>query len=141
MVLLIVGLLIVGSHFFHPVSFDVNPAVCYPLLSEHSIVRLNTSDFPDGFYLLPAAARRLAKPLSPGIRPHPRLAPLFFLPIPINECDEELLATIPGIGPVLAGRIMQYRLKHGTIKSLDEFLQIKGIGVSKLHEIRDGIVI
>ena len=48
--------------------------------------------------------------------------------ININTADQETLMTLPGIGEVLAGRIIDYRKKHGAFQSIDEITQVEGIG-------------
>lgn len=67
--------------------------------------------------------------------PHPTLAPLVFLPIPINRANAAEIATITGIGPGLAERIVDYRCKHGEFKSKNELLKVKGIGPKTLEKI------
>ncbi len=67
---------------------------------------------------------------------HPRLAPFFFQPIPINEADAKTLTTIPGIGPALAERIVAFRDQRGGIHRPQELLAVKGIGKKKLARIR-----
>ncbi len=69
-------------------------------------------------------------------RPPAKLAPLFFKPIPINQADEELLITIPGIGPVLAKRIIEFRGQHGRINAIEELDEVKGIGPAKLEKLK-----
>ncbi len=56
----------------------------------------------------------------------------------INHADFAELVKLPGIGPVLAGRIMEYREQHGPFSTVDSLLQINGIGRKKLallHEL------
>ena len=67
---------------------------------------------------------------------HPRLAPFFFQPIPINEADVATLTTIPGIGPVLAKRIVAFRDQKGGLHTPRELLAVKGIGKKKLAGIK-----
>jgi competence protein ComEA len=55
--------------------------------------------------------------------------------ININNASQPQLETIPGIGPVLAGRIIQFR-ETRQFDSVDELLQIKGIGPVTLEKIR-----
>ena len=74
-------------------------------------------------------------------RPPAKLAPLFFKPIPINKADEELLITIPGIGPVLAKRIIEFRKEHGRITAIEELDEVKGIGPAKLEKLKAHLVV
>lgn len=69
-----------------------------------------------------------------------RLAPLFFKPIPVNQADEELLATIPGIGPVFARKIIEFRTKQGRIKSIAELDAVQGVGPAKLKILQAHLV-
>lgn len=64
-------------------------------------------------------------------RVSPAVTPLFFLPLPINSADVQLLQTIPGIGPGIATRIVQYRQEHGPLQNLDDLLNIPGIGAKR----------
>jgi len=73
--------------------------------------------------------------------PPARLAPLFFKPIPINKADEELLITIPGIGPVLAKRIIEFRKERGRITAIEELDDVKGIGPAKLEKLKGHLVV
>jgi len=71
-----------------------------------------------------------------GLRPQDwpaRLAPLFFQPIPVNQADEELLTTIPGIGPAFARRIIAFRDEQGGIRAIEELDAVKGVGPAKLR--------
>lgn len=56
--------------------------------------------------------------------------------IPINTAAAEQLENLPGIGPALAHRIVEYRKKNGPFKSIDELLNVKGIGQKKLEALR-----
>jgi competence ComEA-like helix-hairpin-helix protein len=64
-------------------------------------------------------------------RVSPAVSPLFFLPLPINNADVLLLQTIPGIGPGIATRIVQYRQEYGPLQNLDDLLNIPGIGTKR----------
>ena len=59
--------------------------------------------------------------------------------VPINTASTELLDTLPGIGPVLAQRIVDYRETHGPFTSFEAIKEVKGIGV--LEKIRPYITI
>ena len=51
------------------------------------------------------------------------------------------LEKLPGIGPVLAGRIMEYRREHGPFTSPEELLEVPGIGAGTYAAIRDRITV
>ncbi len=46
----------------------------------------------------------------------------------INTASVEQLTTLPGVGPKLAGRIVEYRQKSGSFKTTQDLLNVKGIG-------------
>lgn len=83
---------------------------------------------------------RLNKPESPIIAGlHPKMAPFFFQPIPINSTDLASLTTIKGIGPKLASRIIQQRQEKGDFRSPEDLLEVRGIGKVKLARLRKEI--
>ncbi len=58
-------------------------------------------------------------------------------PLDINRATIAQLDTLPGIGPVTAQRIIDYRVKVGRINSVDELKKISGLGGSKFEEIME----
>jgi competence protein ComEA len=59
----------------------------------------------------------------------------------INTADAPELETLPGIGPSLAQKIIQYRQDHGPFTSIDGLLNVSGIGPAKLEQFMDLIVV
>ncbi len=53
----------------------------------------------------------------------------------LNTADAAMLQRLPGIGPVIAKRIVTYRSKVGAFKSLDQLLMVEGIGKAKLAKM------
>jgi competence protein ComEA len=58
-------------------------------------------------------------------------------PLDLNRATIAQLDTLPGIGPVTAQRILDYRSKVGRINSVDELKKISGLGGSKFEEIKN----
>jgi len=71
----------------------------------------------------------------------PPVANIFFQPISINRADADILTSLPGIGPVLAARIIQRREEHGPFRSKDELLRIAGIGPKKYSALVERITL
>ena len=59
--------------------------------------------------------------------------------ISLSTASEAQLETIDGIGPALAGRIIEYRDSHGGFHSLDELKQVSGIGDKRFETLRKAL--
>lgn len=55
----------------------------------------------------------------------------------LNSADAQALDGLPGIGPVLAERIVAWRDEHGRFTAVDELTEVSGIGPAVLESIRD----
>jgi len=60
--------------------------------------------------------------------------------ININTCTKEQLMSLPGIGEVLADRIIQYREKT-PFKKVEDLMNVSGIGEKKFESIKDLIIV
>jgi len=58
-------------------------------------------------------------------------------PIALNRASANDLEELPGVGPVLAERIVAYREQNGPFIEIEDLLQVGGIGEAKLASIRD----
>ena len=58
----------------------------------------------------------------------PQATLMLFQKIPVNKADAGLLQTIPGIGPELAARIVDTRIREGRFNSPEDRLKVAGIG-------------
>ena len=57
--------------------------------------------------------------------------------IDVNRASETELTALRGIGPALARRIVEYRERNGPFRSVEELVQVRGIGPAKLGGFRD----
>ena len=96
--------------------------------------------FSGGFFL----GRSLTRPAVLTGRPAPQiqtaLPPEFApsepaFPLNVNTATAEELCFLPGIGEVIALRIVEYRESGGAFQEVTDLLNVEGIGLSKLEEI------
>jgi competence protein ComEA len=59
------------------------------------------------------------------------------LKVNINTADTVALETLPGIGPTIAGRIVDYRQANGPFSTIEEIMDVSGIGPATFEGIRD----
>ncbi|BAF59035.1 hypothetical membrane protein [Pelotomaculum thermopropionicum SI] len=59
----------------------------------------------------------------------------------INTADQGQLDTLPGIGPALAQRIIQYRESNGPFKTIEELKNVSGIGDKNFENLKDKITV
>jgi competence protein ComEA len=59
--------------------------------------------------------------------------------IRINQADATTLEELPGVGPVLAERIVAHREANGPFEAVEDLLEVPGIGEAKLASMRDQI--
>ena len=60
-------------------------------------------------------------------------------PVSVNSASAQELEGVLGLGPALAGRIVQYRAAHGPFKTLHDLLLVEGIGEAKLKRLETQI--
>ena len=60
--------------------------------------------------------------------------------VDINRASSAELETLPGIGPTLAGRIIEYREQNGAFQTPEELTNVKGIGEKTLEKFLPYII-
>lgn len=58
-------------------------------------------------------------------------------PVSLNSASLEDLDGLPGVGPVTAQKIVDYRTEHGAFRSVEELDAVPGIGPARMAELRD----
>ena len=61
--------------------------------------------------------------------------------ININTASLDRLTDLKGIGPVMAGRIIEYRKEHGNFENKEDIKNVKGIGEKTFEKIENRIII
>lgn len=64
-----------------------------------------------------------------------------FQPVDINVASKEQLRILPGVGNILANRIIEYRTSHGGFKSVEELAQVEGVKPKLFDDVRPKIMI
>ncbi|CAL9565061.1 hypothetical protein SUDANB54_04719 [Streptomyces sp. enrichment culture] len=78
-----------------------------------------------------AAAAAPAAPAGTGAAAGPTA------PVSLNTATVDQLDTLPGVGPVLAQHIVDYRTRNGGFRSVEELREVNGIGDRRFADLRD----
>jgi competence protein ComEA len=54
----------------------------------------------------------------------------------LNRASADELQTLPGVGPVLARRMVEWRKAHGRYRTVDELQEVRGIGKKRMEQLR-----
>jgi competence protein ComEA len=57
-------------------------------------------------------------------------------PIDLNTATIDQLDDLPGVGPVLAQRILDYRTEHGRFTTIDQLQEVSGVGTKKYEDLK-----
>jgi competence protein ComEA len=62
-------------------------------------------------------------------------------PVDLNQATQRQLDVLPGIGPVLASRIVEYRQRNGGFRSVSELQAVSGIGSKRYAAMKDMVTV
>ena len=62
-------------------------------------------------------------------------------PLNLNTATAAQIATLPGVGPKAAQRIVEYRQKNGGFKKIEELMNVKGIGEKSFLKLKSLITV
>ncbi|NGM15543.1 ComEA family DNA-binding protein [Verrucosispora sp. CWR15] len=78
---------------------------------------------------------------GPGAGPLPGGGPGTGGRVNLNTATSAQLETLPGVGPVLAQRIIEYRDQHGGFRSVGDLRQVTGIGDARYEQLKDLVTV
>jgi competence protein ComEA len=87
----------------------------------------------DGEQIVVPAIGEAAPGAAPGLGADGR--------VNLTTADAAALDTLPGVGPATAAKILAWRDEHGRFESVDDLLDVGGIGDAKLDAIRDLVTV
>ncbi|MDY6872353.1 MAG: helix-hairpin-helix domain-containing protein [Chloroflexota bacterium] len=66
---------------------------------------------------------------------------IYSYPLDLNQASQDELESLPGIGPSKATDILSYREEHGDFGSVDELVNVSGIGEATVDSLRDYLIV
>jgi len=73
--------------------------------------------------------------------PAPKTTATAAAPVNLNTATAEQLATIPGVGPKMAERIIDYRQKNGGFKKVEDLMNVSGVGEKSFLKMKPLITV
>ena len=59
----------------------------------------------------------------------------------LNRASADELQALPGVGPVLAQRMVEWRKAHGRYRTVDDLQEVKGIGKKRMEQLRSFVTV
>ncbi len=91
--------------------------------------------------IVSASSSDTAAPSGPVPRASGASGPSAGAPVNLNTADEVALDTLPGVGPITAKAIIDWRTRNGGFTSVDQLAEVDGIGPGRLAKLRDRVTV
>ena len=78
---------------------------------------------------------------TPPVSPAPKTVVQSAAPVNLNTATKAELEKLPGVGPSMAQRILDYRQKNGSFKKIEDLMNIQGIGEKSFLKLRPLITV
>jgi competence protein ComEA len=112
------------------------------LTADADAARINlAAPVADGARVYVVAVGEAAPPVAAGGEPTDGGDAAPAGPVNINTADAAALDALPGVGPATAAAILEHRSKIGSFTSVDQLLDVPGIGEAKLEALRDLVTV
>jgi competence protein ComEA len=87
---------------------------------------------------IPAAAQQssAAKAAKPAAASPAKSAATATAPVNINTATQAQLEALPGVGPKVAERILEFRQKNGNFKKIEDLMNVQGIGEKSFLKLK-----
>lgn len=86
--------------------------------------------------MVPAVAQQQKAPAAPAKAARGAKAPAPTTPINLNTATQAQLESLPGLGPKVAERILEYRKQNGAFKKVEDLMNVKGVGEKSFLKLK-----
>ncbi len=95
----------------------------------------------DGEQIMVPRPGQAVPPASPGGAETPGAETHWGAAVNLNTATQAQLDELPGVGPVIAGRIVEWRQQNGQFTSVDQLGEVSGIGDATLAKLRSLVTV
>lgn len=141
--LLKLGMLGVGVFFVYWVGWpqgSLSPVVPFPKTGvppSRTLPSASVGEPEEVVSVAPRSGRNVVHPLQVGVEGEDgQSGEVAAFTVDLNDGTLAELEHLPGIGPILAGRIVAHRTSHGAFRRIEDLALVPGIGKKRLEQLR-----